>query len=199
MSRPYAVNYYFDLVRAWNTRIDQVVAPVTEDHFVAAVESALESAIRHIEGGAKHYQDHPEPALSYTLTILLAAMGFQAAPEHYHKGHVDLVILSEYQPAWHCLGECKIYNYYAYHLKGLKQLLDYCCGAERKVFLIEFFNKAGMYSHLEALKKDMDAQKPHGQVEEGKPHPMKGGFETRHPHVSDATITVAHLGCNVAV
>jgi hypothetical protein len=182
-----------------NPELKGLLEAQTEATFVEVFERGLERAIRTVESNAKHYGSMKEPGLSQLLADLLRQAGFRAEAEANHNGHVDLKVESWFQPAWKCLGECKIYNGYEYHIGGLKQLLGYGTGAQAKLFLIDFFKKAGMYVFLEGLKKEMDAQRPHGQVEEGKQHPMKGGFETRHPHVSGATVTIAHLGCNVAV
>ena len=116
-----------------NPELKGLLEAKTEDAFVEVFERGLERAIRTIESNAKHYTELGEIGFSHMLASLLRAAGFSAEADPLHRGHVDFKVEAWFQPAWKCLGECKIFDHYAYHIKGLKQLLGYGSGAQAKL------------------------------------------------------------------
>lgn len=188
---------YFKFLEATNPAAAQVFVAESEDQFIEALEKAVNEAVVRLESGAKLLMTLDEPTLSWMLVGLLEAAGINASPETYHNGHVDVLVRHPRRPLV-SIGECKLHDGYAYHVRGCKQLLDrYSSGRSKRGFCLDFFQVAGMYKKLANLKESFRENKPLRQQGEPEPHAtIKGAFVSTHIHVTETPVEILHLGCN---
>lgn len=197
--RPEAsADYYMGVLRAHNPDLEALLDASDEQDFMDAVETGLVRAFARMEAGAKGYHVLDERGLSRLLADLLCSAGFLATAETDHKGHVDVVVACAWGRGWVCLGECKIYGGYAYHVEGCEQLLGYCSGGQDRAFVIDFFKKKEMYKKLQDLLEKLNVDRPLEQVEDGVAH-GKRAFRTAHDHVSGARVNLIHYGVNLYI
>jgi hypothetical protein len=189
---------FFGLLEAHNPNIIELLRADAEPAFIRATEDAIERAIRTIESGAKHYSHLDERGLSLLLADFLNQSGYHATAERFVNGHVDVVVEHAFGGRWKYLGECKIYHGYQYHVDGCEQVLGYCTGRELRTFCMDFFQVAGMFDKLRALRKKMDEDLPLAQSHESADHNISGAFVTTHRHASGGAVEILHLGCVVA-
>jgi len=188
--------------RVHNPDIVDMLFAKSEAEFLDAAERGLWRCIVRIESGAKEYRRLREAGLSKMLADFLSQAGFKAEAEGYNNGHVDVTI-RHYDPArFAYLGECKIHDGYEHHRDGCVQVFGYCSGREQRVFSLDFFEKAGMYTKLAAIRKRFDGDKKNAPHQRGasRDHFIKGAFLTVHRHQpSGADVELLHLGCNLHV
>jgi hypothetical protein len=171
-----------------------------EAQFVKAVDLILDVAIRRLEENAATHRSSDELALSTMLSDLIK----YAAPcgkESYRNGHVDVAIGHPRKEQFQYLGECKIYNGFKRHCGGCDQLLNrYSSGRDVRGFVLEFFNRPGMYKLLGDLKTQFDQKVPLKMKGSSTPHDhIKGAFISLHTHFTQTDVEVLHLGCNLYI
>lgn len=172
-----------------------------EAQFVEGVEVALDLAIRTLEQNAATHARLGELALSTMLTDLLRQSGIPCEKESYRNGHVDIAVGHPRMKQYQYLGECKIYAGFKRHCNGCSQLLSrYSSGRDLRGFLLEFFNRPGMYRLLDKLKKRFDLDGPLGMSGSSREHrQIKGAFLSVHRHFTDSKVEVLHLGCSLYI
>jgi hypothetical protein len=172
----------------------------TDEEFDEALEKKLDQAIRWLEDNANHLSPNSEDSLSTTLAGKITIEGLlEATRETNNKGHVDITIkvISNIRKR---LGEAKIYDGYAYHKKGIQQLVDrYSTGRERSGYMFAYVKEPDIKAKFGGLQAECDADKPCNQIGEGKGHKCKWAFETLHSHASGEELRVVHFGVNLHV
>jgi len=173
----------------------------TDDQFEAAFEIVLESAVRHLERNKANFQKLDEVGLSGALAGALAIPGLTVTQEAHSNGHVDLTIEAD-----HCfpvrikLGEAKIYDGCAYHIRGLDQLLRrYTTGREGRGLIISHVRQRDISGITNKLRLHMDETLPLSQKGPCQDHPIRWSFVTVHLHSSGEDLQVGHIGCNLYV
>ena len=110
----------------------KILLPASDADFDAGIEDVLEKALDHLEKNANYLAALGEEAISAFLVAFLNMPGLRVIQEAQSNGHVDITIEADHSPPLRRrLGEAKIYNGPAYHVKGLEQLLGrYTTGRE---------------------------------------------------------------------
>jgi hypothetical protein len=171
----------------------------SEREFVEAVDFVLDVAIGTLEQNAASHKDLGELALSTMLSDLMRQSAIPCEKESYRNGHVDITVIHPRMRHYQYLGECKIYAGFKRHCSGCDQLLNrYSSGRNARGFLLEFFNRRGMYRLLQGLKKQFDQDSPLAMKGRSRQHEhIKGAFISLHKHFTSAEVEVLHLGCNL--
>lgn len=172
----------------------------TDEEFDEALEKKLDKAIRWLEDNANHLHPNSEDSLSTTLAGKITIEGLlEATRETNNKGHVDITIRAISNPRKR-LGEAKIYSGYAYHKKGIQQLVErYSTGRERSGYMFAYVRDPDIKAKVGGLQTECDTDKPCNQISEGKAHKCKWAFETLHSHASGEELRVVHFGVNLHV
>lgn len=170
----------------------------TPEEFCDAVEVALESALQHMESGARFYMEDDERKLTHVLVGCLG-MCVQVIPEGYSNGHVDVTVVHPARPAWRKLGECKIYHGPAYHIAGCRQLLSrYVTGRLPRAFCLDFVQEADIAAKFQGVREGVDADTTLNRLEPTSAHPsITWAFISRHGHSSGQEVRLLHLGCSL--
>jgi hypothetical protein len=193
------LEFMLGVLRSHNPELEAMILAADEEQFLKAAEQGLERGIRAIESGAKTYLGLDELGLSKLLADLLRQAGFGATAETYHNGHVDITI-SHFDPGRYVyLGECKLYDGYAHHRDGCKQVLGYSSGRDSRVFCLDFFKTHDMYPKLDSLRRAFDRYKPLRLKGKAVSHTFKGAFTTGHAHPAGSVVDILHIGCWVHV
>jgi hypothetical protein len=172
-----------------------------EREFIEAVDLILEIAIRRLEENAATHNSLGELELSTMLSDLIRQAAIPCAKEVYRNGHVDVAIGHPRKQQFQYLGECKIYDGFIRHCGGCDQLLNrYSSGRDVRGFVLEFFNRPGMYALLDSLKARFDQDFPLEMKNSSTPHGhIKGAFISLHTHFTQTDVEVLHLGCNLHI
>jgi hypothetical protein len=117
------------------------------------------------------------------------------------NGHVDLTIEADHcTPPRRRVGEAKIYRGPAYHIEGLKQLLNrYTTGREGRGLLIVYFRNRDISGLVAKLRRAMDDMLPCEQRGKTGDHTLKWSFLSIHGHSCGDDVQVGHVGCNLHV
>ncbi|MDZ7622022.1 MAG: hypothetical protein U5O69_06415 [Candidatus Competibacteraceae bacterium] len=172
----------------------------TEVEFDDALEVKIAAAIRWLEENANALSPNGEDSLSTTLAGKISIEGLvDVTRETNSRGHVDITIkvitISRKR-----LGEAKIYDGYAYHEKGLQQLVDrYSTGRERSGYMFCYVKVSDIKGKMARLQAECDARKPCCQNAKSVEYKEKWAFETRHIHASGEELRVIHFGINLHV
>lgn len=168
----------------------------TQEDFIDACERLVSDAVRRLEKGRSTYRKLGERDLSRILVELLGEP--TAAGERDQNGHVDVQILHPRSLGFAHLTECKIWGGAATHRGGMRQLIHYATGRERRVLLLSFFiHHKRMVFLLERLHEELDAGGEPATTAPCAPHPTlgMGAFISQHEHPSGASLQITHLGC----
>jgi hypothetical protein len=173
----------------------------TDDEFEAAFEMVLDSAVRHLEKNKANFQKLDEVGLSGALAGALSIPGLTVTQESHSNGHVDLTIEADHCfPARIKLGEAKIYDGAAYHVKGLEQLLErYTTGREGRGLIISYVRQRDISGLIKKLRLHMDEVLPLSQMGTCQDHQIQWSFVTVHLHSCGENLQVGHIGCNLYV
>ena len=173
----------------------------TDDEFEAAFEIILHCAVRHLEKNKTNFQKLDEVGLSGALAGALSVPGLTVTQESHSNGHVDLTIEADHCfPARVKLGEAKIYDGAAYHVKGLEQLLGrYTTGREGSGLLLSYVRQMDISGLIKKLRLHMDEALPMAQRGACGDYPIPWSFITIHLHSCGEDIQVRHIGCNLYV
>jgi len=191
-------------VRAWLLRdppLGVLFNPNSTDvELDEALELKITAVIRWLEEHANDLGPNSEDSISTTLTGKLSIDGIiDVTRETNNRGHVDITIKLVQSPRKR-LGEAKIYDGYAYHEKGLQQLVErYSTGRERSGYMFCYVKAPDIKGKMEKLQADCDACKPFRQNTASVKHKEKWAFETRHAHASGEDLRVIHFGINLHV
>jgi hypothetical protein len=180
---------YFDLLTA-----------DSEQDFERAFNAILQRAIQNLETNAVNFEKLNEVGLSAVLAAGISVPGLTVTQEAHSNGHVDLTIDADHcVPARRKLGEAKIYDGYAYHEKGLTQLLGrYTTGREMGGLLLVFVKLDGIAKLVKKLRKEMDSKKPCKQSGPTRNHTLKWSFESTHELATGDPHEVSHVACNLS-
>ncbi len=180
---------YFDLLTA-----------DSEQDFERAFNAILQRAVQNLETSAVNFEKLNEVGLSAVLAAGISVPGLTVIQEAHSNGHVDLTIDADHcVPARRKLAEAKIYGGYAYHVKGLEQLLGrYTTGRELGGLLLVFVKKRGIAKLVGELRKEMDAEKPCKQRGPTRDHASKWSFESTHKLATGDPHEVTHVACNLS-
>jgi hypothetical protein len=119
--------------------------------------------------------------------------------EENSRGHVDITI-KVISTTRRRLGEAKIYGGYAYHERGIKQLVDrYSTGRERSGYMFCYVKDPDIKRKMDVLLAECDNNRPCKQANAGGAHSCKWAFETIHGHTSGEQLHVVHFGVNLHV
>lgn len=178
--------------------LDLITARTCEE-FATALDALIEQGVSHLEKNKDNYQALDEEGLSATLAAKMSVPGLDVSQEKHSGGHVDLTFEAIHStPAWSALGEAKIYDGPAYHIKGLNQLLTrYTTGRECRGLLIEYVRKKDIKGLMDKVSGAMDDQLPEGQTGPTTGCALKWSFESTHAHSSGENVRVVHVGCNL--
>ena len=173
----------------------------TDEVFELAFDILLESAIGHLERNKRNFQTMDETGLSAVLAGALSIPGLTVTQETNSNGHVDITIEAVYcVPARRKLGEAKIYDGPAYHIKGLEQLLGrYTTGREGRGLMIVYVRQKDIAGLLRRLREKMDTDFPMKQKGNTLNHILKWSFLSTHSHDCGEDLQVGHIGCNLYV
>jgi hypothetical protein len=171
----------------------------TDAEFESAFDSWLERAVSGLERNKKNFATLTEEGLSGVLALALTTQGIVVTPEANSNGHVDLLIEVKWGTGERRkLGEAKIYDGPAYHIKGLQQLLRrYTTGREGRGLLIVYVKKADIAGLIRKLRDTMDETAPEQQKGKSKDYSMKWSFISVHGHSCGEDLEVGHIGCNL--
>lgn len=178
--------------------LDLLTAQSNEE-FDRAFIALLEKAISQLERNKTHFQSLDEVGLTGVLVAALSSPGVSVSQETHSNGHVDLTIEADHcTPARRKLGEAKIYDGPAYHIKGLEQLLGrYITGREGGGLLIVYVRKRNIAELIPGLRAAMDSKLPFEQKGKTADHRLRWSFLSIHGHSSGEDIQVDHIGCNL--
>jgi hypothetical protein len=176
-----------------------ILVSKTDPEFDDALENLFAEAVDDLERNATYLAVNNEDAISAYLAAYLTRTGIRVTKQAHSNGHVDLTIEAELPPYRRRLGEAKIYDGPAYHVKGLEQLVQrYSTGRETLGILVEYVKKPGIKTLVRKTKLHMDQTKPFDQVGTAEDHHhIRWAFTTKHKHSSDEIIRVIHLSCNL--
>lgn len=172
----------------------------TEVELDEALELKITAVIRWLEEHANDLGPNSEDSISTTLTGKLSIDGIiDVTRETSNRGHVDITI-NLVQSSRKRLGEAKIYDGYAYHEKGIQQLVErYSTGRERSGYMFCYVKVSDIKGKMARLRAECDARKPCGQNATSVQYKEKWAFETRHAHASGENLRVVHFGVNLHV
>lgn len=193
-----AADLYDRIKRKAPAYIDLLTAE-TDAEFDVAFTVLLEGAVTHLEKNTNNFALLGEEGLSGVLAGHLTIPGLTVTQEQNSNGHVDLTIVGDHcSPTRTRLGEAKIYDGPAYHIKGIGQLINkYSTGREGGGLLINYVRQKDIEGITAKLKVELDAKLPADQTGPCTPHTMKWSLVTEHKHSSGALIPVSHIGCNL--
>jgi hypothetical protein len=171
----------------------------TDEEFERAFDALLERAVAQLEKNKTNFRALDEVGLSAALAAGLSMPGLSVSQEAHSNGHVDLTIEADHcTPARRKLGEAKIYDGPAYHVKGLEQLLGrYTTGREGRCLLIEYFRKRDIAGLVKGLRAAMDSDLPLDQRGKTTDHSLRWSFLSLHGHSCGDDVPVGHIGCNL--
>ena len=168
------------------------------DEFADALETAIESAVQHMEAGASFNYNRDERALTHELVGCLGGGGVHVQNEGHSSGHVDVTVAHPNQTGWRVLGECKIYRGPAHHVEGCGQLLlRYATGRLPRTFCLDFVQLGDIHGKIQRIRDHMDHDLPLEQQGVARDHRMRWAFTTDHRHGSGENVSILHVGCNV--
>ncbi|MBZ9711166.1 hypothetical protein LB543_31200 [Mesorhizobium sp. ESP7-2] len=179
----------------------KLLAAKSENEFDEAFDTMLEGAVARLETNSKNFESLNEVGLTGVLAASLSIPGLTVTQEAHSNGHVDLTIVADHcMPARRKLGEAKIYNGPAYHIAGLKQLLNrYMTGREGRGLVIEYVRKKNIAGLVKEIREKMDNDHPCHQQGETTEHKLKWSFLSTHTHSCGEDLEVSHIGCNLFV
>jgi hypothetical protein len=171
----------------------------TDQDFERAFDALLEKAVVHLEKNRANFSELDEVGLSGVLAAGLSTPGLSVSQEMHSNGHVDLTIEADHcRPARTKLGEAKIYDGPAYHVRGLEQLLGrYTTGREGRGLLIAYFRKKNIAGLVDNLRSRMDKDLPCEQKGKTTNHSLRWSFLSTHGHSCGEEVQVGHVGCNL--
>lgn len=192
---------YVQRLQKKDKRLLDFITAETPEEFDQAFDWLLEKAVTHIEQNKIYYQASAEDAISSVFVARISAVGVIVAEQQYSNGHVDITIEAQCDKAtWRKLGEAKIYDGPAYHMKGLKQLLGrYTTGRECCGLMIEYVRLANVAGLIKKIRDEMDEKCPMAQLGATKDYPLKWSFLSTHMHSSGEALDVAHVACNLFI
>jgi hypothetical protein len=173
----------------------------TDEEFDEALEAHIEDAIRWLEDNANSLHADSEDSLSTTLAGHISIKKLlDATRETNNNAHVDITI-TVMSSSRKRLGEAKIYKGYAYHKKGIQQLVDrYSTGRERSGYMFCYVKEPNIKAKMSGLQAECDSKKPCAQLSIGKAYnKCRWAFETWHSHASGEELRVVHFGVNLHV
>jgi len=179
----------------------KLLAAKSESEFDEAFDTMLEGAVSRLETNSKNFESLNEVGLTGVLAASLSIPGLTVTQEAHSNGHVDMTIVADHcMPARRKLGEAKIYNGPAYHIAGLKQLLNrYMTGREGRGLVIEYVRKKNIAGLVKEIREKMDNDHPCQQQGETTEHTLKWSFLSTHMHSCGENLEVSHIGCNLFV
>lgn len=171
----------------------------TDTEFETAFDALLEKAVSGLEANKKNFETLNEDGLSAVLAMALTMPGLTVTRETHSNGHVDLTVIADRCfPARKKLGEAKIYDGLAYHVKGIEQLLGrYTTGREGRGLLIVYFRKKDIAGLVKKLREAMNVDRPCRQQGDTFDHTLKWSFLSTHTHSCGESLVVGHIGCNL--
>ena len=189
----------FDEVQKKAPEYIDLLAAETDQSFEIAFGAMLERAIHGLEANSKNFTDLDEEGLTAVLALALAMPGLSVTQETTSNGHVDLTVVADHcLPMRKKLGEAKVYDGPAKHMKGLAQLLGrYTTGREGRGILISYVKKPGIANLVSNLRDRMDAENPSQQQGPTSDLSMKWSFLSRHEHSCGEVLDVGHISCNL--
>jgi hypothetical protein len=179
----------------------QLATAKTDEEFEAAFDLVLDKTVRGLEANKVNFETLGEEGLSADLAHSLSMPGIAVMPEMNSNGHVDVVIYVYLcNPRRTKLCEAKIYDGPAYHIKGMRQLLNrYSTGRESRLLLISYVRKRNIKGLIDGLRKRLDRDRPLSQKGPTRDHTMKWSFLSSHVHSSGEILHVGHVGCNLHI
>lgn len=173
----------------------------TEAEFNAAFDHLLELAVRRLEASKSDYVDLGENALNRILAGFVNCPGLSVTAETHSNGHVDLTFSAVHSsPIWTKLGEAKLYDGPAYHIKGLGQLVSrYTTGRDSTGLMICYVRVKDIVGKLQSIQDQMDLERPEQQTGPTTKGPRTWTFRSEHKHTSGVMIGVSHVGVNMHV
>jgi hypothetical protein len=177
----------------------RLIISQTDAEFDDALEGLFEQAVDYLEKNANHLNKLDEEAISSFLIAFLNMPGVKVSQETHSRGHVDITIEAVItSPLRRRLGEAKIYNGPAYHVKGLEQLINrYTTGREGSGIVVEYIKDQGIAGLVKKIREHLDQIMPCTQNGISQDHWIKWAFITHHIHSSGEKFRVLHINCNL--
>ena len=174
-----------------------LITATTEDEFDAALIPLLQKTVDHMESNSKNFRNLDETGLSAAFKGSLEGFGLLVTQETNSNGHVDVTITGYLgSPQQKRLGEAKLYNGYAYHIKGLEQLLGYMTGRAGG-YILNYVRKKDIAQLVRNLRQEMDNGRPSRQSSACSDYRLKWSFCSHHNHTSGEQIKITHIGFNM--
>ena len=174
-----------------------LVTAATEDEFDGALIPLVAQAVEYLEANSKNFQTLGETGLTAAFVGRLSGFGLRVTQETNANGHVDMTIAGYLcSPEQKRLGEAKLYRGYAYHVKGLGQLLGYMSG-RASGYLLNYVRKRNIGNLVKMLREKMDGKLPFDQAGNCTDHTLKWSFCSVHDHSSGEQVKVLHVGVNL--
>lgn len=188
-----------EIIRKKAPEYVDLLTATTDAEFESAFDVLLEKAVTHLETNKTLFCSLDEEGLSAVLVGFLSTPGLAVSQEKHSNGHVDITIEADHcSPTRKKLGEAKIYDGPAYHVKGLQQLLGrYTTGRETRGLLIVYCRKKSIAGLISKIRKTMDSEFPCKQQGPTVDHLLKWSFLSTHGHASGENVQVGHIGCNL--
>ena len=192
----------FDQIEASRPLAIVLATAKSSEEWTSAIERLLELAIRDLESNKTHFHELGEEALSAHIASAMRIPDIiSVVLEAHSNGHVDLTIDAVCSPRlFRTLGEAKIEKSYAYHVKGLNQLLRrYSTGREERGFVLAYVKQKEASKRMKKIRTKMDEKRPEEQVRETTDHHIRWSFISEHQHDCGDEVQVCHVGCNLFV
>jgi hypothetical protein len=188
-----------DLIRARAPQSLDLLTANTDSEFDKALEFFVEGAVIHLESNSANFATLGEVELTAVLVAALSVPGISVTQESHSNGHVDVTISLNYaSPAQIRLGEAKLYDGYAYHVKGLQQLIGrYTSGRCGRGLMFIYYRRKYIETVIRRLREEMDANLPLSQSTKTTDGSLKWSFLSKHQHSSGSPLEVVHYGCNM--
>ena len=174
-----------------------LVTASTDDEFDAALIPLLAKAVDHLESNSKNYKNLGETGLTAVFVSSLSGFGLRVTQETNSNGHVDVTITGYLcRPEQKRLGEAKLYDGYAYHIDGLKQLLGYMTG-RASGYLLNYVRKKNIAILTNKLRAEMNENLPCAQSGSCTNYDLRWSFSSCHHHTSGEQVKVSHISFNI--
>lgn len=130
----------------------QVTTAETNEEYLAAVQRALNLALKEIVANRRHKQRHSEDALNVELVSLLRFAGISTYHDVKYGGHTDISVRLGDDFLW--IAEAKLWKGCSWAFSGLKQLGRYMSGlvVQRNGALILYVFKPDAANLLESWR-----------------------------------------------
>jgi hypothetical protein len=177
----------------------EILLADSDDKFFHVLDRMIEIALRKLEEASTHYGTVDEVGLTMAFGMNFSNTALECHLESYSNGHVDFTITAPHNAPQHkILGEAKIHHGYAYHARGMGQLLNrYLTGRDRRAILLVYCKDDNVAGKMNTIRQELDTNKPNNQIGACRDHSLRWSFRSEHRHASGEAIEMCHIACNL--